>query len=552
MTTGTLASHHTSFESRIAQADALSTALLASIFGVFAVGVIFLLLGWKITPLSSGIGILTGLALPRLLRLEGRGYAMPALALGLSGATCAVAGLWLDVSWDGVAYHQPAVLQLMEGWNPYRGQSSVIAWTTEYPKASWVTAAQWVSLFGRIETGKGLNFLAIIATLCVAIPFCAARLRGRPWLAVLSGTAIALNPVSVYQAPTFYVDGLLGSFLTILFLSLVTLLSGQATRATHFRIAATVILLINLKFTGLVYSVLVLGSAIAVFAWRREFARVFRYGAAWAAIGAAGTVVFGASPYTHNVLAGRHIFHPVQGPKAVDILTPLRPVNLAEMDRFSRFATAHFARSENVRRPDSTRWALPFFGMALDNYPISYIDTTAAGFGPFFSGALLLAALGLIWSLARKRRITPGVLFVLIGMGLTTFLHAEGWWARYVPQLWLLAALGVPWLAAHGRLRLGGCLLFTLLLNAVVVGVPSAAHKFWATVLLKRELAGIKAEAGTIELQGGPFPALSRRFIEAGITTIPISTPIAEGQGWRPLKNPVKGVGWRPAPNRTP
>lgn len=555
MTPNTAPDSHPRFEARLRGLDALGTGTLAFIVGVYAVGVLFLLSGLTITPVSGGIGILVGLALPRLLRLQGPGFALPATVFGLAAVAHLAAGCWLDISWDGLAYHQPAVIQLMEGWNPFRGPTdlaSVAAWTTEYPKASWITAAQVVSLVDRIEFGKGINVLALVATLCIAIPFCAARLPGRPKLAVLGGAAIALNPVSVYQAPTFYVDGLLGSLLTVLFLDLITLLAGQATRATHFRIATAVLLLINLKFTGLVYCVLVLGTGIAVLAARREFARVIRHGAAWGIVGITGVFVLGASPYTRNILEGRHIFHPLQGPEAVDIMTPIRPANLTPLDRFRRFAAAHFARSENVRTPQSTRWAVPFFAVAPDNYPRSYIDTTSAGFGPLFGGTLLLAALGLAWGLGRERRVGAVVLFTLGAMGLTIFLHAEGWWARYVPQLWLLAALGVPWLVSRGLLGLGGCLLFTLLLNTIVVGGPSAAQKLWATLVLKRELAEIKSSAGRIELQTGPFPALARRTTEAGIPTTVIANPKPDDQGWRSFKNPTSGIAWRPAATKAP
>lgn len=555
MTPNTAPAAHPRFEARLRGLDALGTGALAFVVGVYAVGVLFLLLGLTITPVSGGIGILAGLALPRLLRLQGPGFALPAAVLGLAAATHLVAACWLDISWDGLAYHQPAVIQLLEGWNPFRGPTdlaNVAAWTTEYPKASWITAAQVVSLVGQIECGKGINFLTLVATLCVAIPFCAARLPSRPKLAVLGGAAIALNPVSVYQAPTFYVDGLLGSLLTILFLDLITLLAEQATRATHFRIAAAVLLLINLKFTGLVYCVLVLGTGIAVLAARREFAHAIRLGTAWGLLGIAGIFVFGASPYARNVLEGRHLFYPLQGPGAVDIMTPIRPANLTPLDRFSRFAAAHFARSENVRTPQSTRWAVPFFAVAPDNYPRSYIDTTSAGFGPLFGGAMLLAALGLAWGLGRDRRIGPLVIFTLGAMGLTVFLHAEGWWARYVPQLWLLAALGVPWLATRGLLRLSGGLLVVLLLNTAMVGSPSAAQKLWATLLLKRELAEIKSTAGRIELQPGPFPALARRTREAGIPTVVTSGATPDGPGWRSFKNPTDGVAWRPAATTAP
>ena len=88
---------------------------------------------------------------------------------------------------------------------------------------------------------------------------------------------------------------------------------------------------------------------------------------------------------------------------------------------------------------------------------VKYPDTRLAGFGSLFGYSLALALVTIAICVLRfqRRRCVSGVQIpfaaVIVWVGVCTALHPESWWARYVPQLWLVPVLaaamafGVGW-----------------------------------------------------------------------------------------------------------
>ena len=74
-----------------------------------------------------------------------------------------------DTSYDGLWYHQPAIIKLAEGWNPVNRpfydttqyDVSNYLWIQHYPKASWTIAACIYKMTGLIESGKMINFIVV-------------------------------------------------------------------------------------------------------------------------------------------------------------------------------------------------------------------------------------------------------------------------------------------------------------------------------------------------------------------------------------------------------
>ena len=141
------------------------------------------------------------------------------------------------------------------------------------------------------------------------------------------------------------------------------------------------------------------------------------------------------------------------GPQSVDIMTAIRPINLAEKDRFSRFLIANFSRSEHVRPPRATTLKFPLRFELKERSAWSVPGPEAGGFGPFYGALLLMAGAGvclLLPNAATRHRLVPvwligGCLLVSI------FVHGEGWWARVRPQAWLLPLLVIVCLLTTGR-----------------------------------------------------------------------------------------------------
>ncbi|MFN7133937.1 MAG: hypothetical protein ACK4N5_17810, partial [Myxococcales bacterium] len=185
------------------------------------------------------------------------------LAVLLGGVL--VAGLVFDLSYDGQTYHQAAIVALGQGWNALGppltdADTAHSGWLNVYAKGPWLVASSIRAVTGRMQQAKAANLWLVAAALLLVLAAVAPLFRQRrgAWgLALLA----ALNPVTLVQALTFYVDGQLASLLTIL-LALAALSLRTPARATLPVVAAALIALANIKFTGLVYAVLFGGAVV--------------------------------------------------------------------------------------------------------------------------------------------------------------------------------------------------------------------------------------------------------------------------------------------------
>ena len=95
-----------------------------------------------------------------------------ALAATVAALACVAAGLaasvFPDNSWDGLAYHQEAVLRLAAGWNPLFESSGSYGTGEElyldhYAKGPWIAAAAVLKATGHVEAGKAFNLTTMLA-----------------------------------------------------------------------------------------------------------------------------------------------------------------------------------------------------------------------------------------------------------------------------------------------------------------------------------------------------------------------------------------------------
>ena len=123
-------------------------------------------------------------------------------------------------------------------------------------------------------------------------------------------------------------------------------------------------------------------------------------------------------------------------------------------------------------------------------------DVRTSGFGPLFGGPAPLAAalLALAWRADRSRaRPATGLLVVLVASALAI---PDPWWARLVPQLWLVPVV-VAGLALGAtvpkRLRIaGGVLLALLAANLALVAGVSGYTVLRRNQSLARQLAFLR------------------------------------------------------------
>ncbi len=379
---------------------------------------------------AAGLGLLLALGYLGAVRRNGPAVlivlAATAAALGISNAV-------LDLSWDGLGYHQPAIDDLRHGLNPVYERFTRI-YNEHYPKATWYFGATVYHALHDIQFAKVYQFVLLFAALCYG-----QHVFRRQSLPVRLLAALAcLNPVALCQLFTFYVDGALASLSAIcVFYAWRQFTAGADDAdgpgsAEHALLLMALISLTNLKFTGLVYSLIVLGF-LWLWLWRRRsFRAARRFALALAVPALCGMLVVGYSPYVTNLLQGKHIFHPLAGPEKEDILSYHSPKGFTNMDRFRKLALGLAARSGHYNFKRAVELKPPFFVTAEEWAAYESPDLRIGGFGPLFSGILLVA---LLVAIRYPAGLSWWTIALLLGL---TLVNPESWWARYVPFFWLL------------------------------------------------------------------------------------------------------------------
>ncbi|MCZ8513826.1 hypothetical protein O9H85_15560 [Paenibacillus filicis] len=435
-----------------------------------------------------------------------------AVSLGLAAilfiAGFVICGYFFDLSYDGQSYHQEAIIHLAEGWNPvYDKELSPPTgqgiWINHYAKASEIAAATIYKATGLIEQSKVINLILIAASgLLSHAALLALRPQNRITAAVVA-VLLALNPVSVYQSFTYYVDGLLGSLLLSM-IALGVLIFKRQSWLLLTMYTAAMIMTMNIKFTAIGYAgVLTAGLLIALY-MGEQFDRAKRLFRIAAIGGMVGVLIVGYNPYVTNTMRYGNPLYPLAGENAIDVVKNFTPRNLELMNRFEQVAAANFAvprGNTTDKKPTQFQW--PFMLSVKDLPTYAETDVAVAGFGPLFSGALLLSLAVLVLAFRRRTGLTLAAVGVIAVLAVSTFINPAAWWARYVPQLWMVPLICV-WLAfslkGYRMLQgVGTALALVIAVNALLVS-GSFTTKQWAmSQELRAQLTQISASAQPVK-----------------------------------------------------
>jgi hypothetical protein len=407
-----------------------------------------------------------------------------------------VSGKIYDLSWDGQAYHQEAIIQLANGWNPFHDQPLPIAsgiWINHYAKGPWIASASLYILTGHIEQGKVFNILLIVSSFFLCLSALSAHYsRGAPEPVLFSALA-ACNPIAILQSSTFYIDGQLSSMLIII-LSLLYLIIKSPDVFLALALILGVIIAVNIKFTALAY-ILALGLPVLLYLLLAKKWRPFKLIASSLGIGLiAGLLFVGFNPYVTNTVSNGNPFYPLAGPHAVNIMTANSPADFQTMNRFEKLFVSTFAETENASGLRSAHWKWPFT-VSREELKAIWLDTRIAGFGPLFGGAVLLSLilLATAWPLDKKKTLAYSCIGLLIIC--SALVNSEAWWARYAPQLWLLPVLcAILGLALNSKPQgiLGLAIVLVLSLNLYTVSASYFERQSKENVILQGQLAEMR------------------------------------------------------------
>lgn len=480
---------------------------------------------WPFVPAS----VAAALAVALIARTRRGRFAAAAAGLAILGFGWYVAASMFDGSFDGLWYHQEAVLRLVAGWNPVRdsiviaGEDSAAVWLQHYPKAAWLIAASVLSAFDRIEPAKLFGFVLMAAAFCQTL-VCLRRLTPLPraWAIAIAACAAA-NPVALYQLDSFYVDGMLASCLLIA-AGAVALSVVERRWAPRLVAAAALCLAMNFKYTGLLYGLVILLTWVAAVAVRRGAAAAVRAAVFCGSVTLFGAFGLGYASYGRNVLEHGNAFIPVADATGIrpDMMQNNLPADIADANRLSRFVTTTFARTDGSYPPPPTRRKMPGSVDAAELASFQHYDVRIGGFGPLFGALVLVAAAALVrgvLTLRTRPGAAPLWIIGLIALA-SIFLHPEGWWARYAPQAWLfpLAIAAAAWTASDRVGRLTAWLIAGLAtINIVLVAGSSVFFHHQYSQSVRASLQQMRAADGNVQIVFGRFQSLRRRLDEAGI-----------------------------------
>lgn len=510
---------------------AVGSTLLVFTCALPMVGALFFGLGFPL----SGMPLAAAACLATIYGwwISGRGrdpvqrvrlFALSMLAAVAICCACVYGGrAFYDVSFDGQAYHQEAIIRLKEGWNPYTEATrfpddSTLLWVNHYPKAAWINAAVLYRVTNRLESGKAFNLLLVIASFCLALAALDRVAAFAGYKAVVVALLASLNPVSLCQALSFYVDGQIASLIVSL-AALAYLWLMWLDRAALVLLVPTIVMIINVKFTGLVYGV-VLGAGVALVA-AKVMPRALAVRTSWAIAAAAlaGVLLVGYNPYVTNVIGHGHPLYPLDGEIGTRVFRADRPAKFQPLDRFRKLFNSVF--SESRQPPEPSHLKLPLSVTRAEISAFHLADVRVGGFGPLFGGAVIAGAAVLAGAWPRHRRKAYAAAGIVFWILLSACINPEAWWARLAPQIWLIpvVALILGFTLVESR-PLSFCsygLAAILLADIVLVATPYVRHQTRMTRDLQRQLAELAARPAPALINFEYFLSNRVRLREAGV-----------------------------------
>jgi hypothetical protein len=490
------------------------------------------------------------------------------------GASFRVAGSFFDLSYDGQAYHQEAVIHLSSGWNPFQENleewqvNRMGRWLQHYSKGVWFCQAILFKATGDLEGAKAFHLWLMMAAFSMTLSFFLNYRVIALLPAILISLLAAFNPVAIYQSLSFYLDGQLMSLILILVV-LLAFLYRQSGPYLYFLLFMDLAVLANVKLTAAMYAVMIVAGTLAILWIKKKRSLLLPVSGTAAAGLLLGLLVFGFSPYVTNTLQKGNPFYPALGTDRSDYTSPQFPANFQGRNSVSLLFFSIFSKSDNVRGNEKRAYLKIPFTVSRDELT-AFTDTNAkqGGFGPLFGGAVLISFLILAAAGTRlpffpfggpSKRSPDGppspeaadrspitlALFSSAVLFASSLINPASSLARFIPQMWLfpIVALLLAYSLKGKFLRFAGhLLLLVLLANNLLIAGAYYPYNAKITNLYRERLKGFAAasEENPPEFYLGHFRSSGMmRFDEFGVHYKVVEKREDCRQGQRILPNSI-------------
>lgn len=381
-----------------------------------------------------------------------------------------VSGRVFDTSWDGNTYHKFAVGMLKNRWNPFYEPSAALAgkvigsdnlysadfWADVYPKGTEIFGASVYLLTDNIEGGKAFILIGMFCTFSICYYFLRQHNKSTVFALIFSAIA-ALNPISIAQADSFYVDGFMHNLLLIEVLFLIVSIEGRnviSDKLCRSLIAGTVIICINIKFTGLVFSGIY---CIAYYLYfcvlefrkkdERWLQKCIRRGIGFAVVAAVAILWIGNTSYLMSISKHHTLCYPLTGKNPMDIISGISP--FGEKNHLKNLLVSIYSELSSYAYsagiPPKLKIPLSIHNPEEKVHLLRYVDLVVSGFGVWFSAVFTISLIVILLKLIKMKRGRE-FWFWIMNLGiiaLLCLLLSESWNARYSPHIYFISMIGL-------------------------------------------------------------------------------------------------------------
>ncbi|NQX84814.1 MAG: hypothetical protein HRT67_02640 [Flavobacteriaceae bacterium] len=372
-----------------------------------------------------------------VLGLENNSIKQNLLVIIFFVISVAFTGFYIDLTFDGQAYHQEMMIQMRKGWNPLYNaidaSNNQAVWVNHYPKSFEIIGTAFYSVFNTIKSTKAINLIFLVLSFLYVKNYLFA-IRMEKLKAYKISFFVAFNPIIITQLNTNLIDGFLYAVSVILVCSYL-MRAKQKKYFIDFILA--LLILFNVKFTGVVFATCLTGILL-----------VYSYVKGESIIVLIKRVVvlmlislpFIVTPYLKNVYTNGHVFHPLMGKYKIDFAEDYVPDILKHKGSLERLVVTNFVSIGN--RSDSY-FKIPFTFNLQELKKLNNGSPRVGTFGVMWGGILLFSFVAYLWGVFKNRKkFKFSILeFIIITIIALMFLNKAGWWLRYTPYVWTIPLL---------------------------------------------------------------------------------------------------------------
>lgn len=421
----------------------LLSLIPTSIIAVVSIGFLFRV---PLNVASGVIAIAVALVIFQVILKESQKVMLLSIAVAVAVVviSCLVAGLFIDLSWDGNAYHKTAIIALRDGWIPtyqplenfdlpynkygYLGQS---VWPAHYPEGLWEIEALIYTVCGNIELAKAPTSIASISAMLVIYAYCSVQ-KLSWWKSLLVSLAAGFNPILIAQFTTFYNDAFLMMNLLVFIVGFIILNVSeqkQLNKAAFILIACSFFNCALTKYTGILYTGVFGISYFIVMLWRSHKSpsadnkTLVKHTLLLGGCLLISLCVLGFSPYITNMINHGNPLYPLAGQNAIDIITAYVPAGFEDKSLFAQTILSLLSKANVVSRGSAYDISVGGFGVA---YRLVFLVS------------IILSVFMLVDSFRKRRLFFQMLIAYLIPTLLLISFVKGGWWARYSSYLYFL------------------------------------------------------------------------------------------------------------------